>query len=219
MTNQLWDKIALFCRRTQRIKGDITNTICCWPQEPFQSCLLNALWSLLPGLILWTIWKERNKRIFKDQSTPIDIIWIKFCRNLQETIALHPWQDSDFLSSPNEESIWNNWNLSISPPTVPPSAHSIHPDSAHNWSPSSHITFKLNFYGASKGNLGLAGFGGILRNSDGNILQIYYGSIGINSNNSEELEGLWQGLLIAEEVNLSPLEVEGDSQIPMEASS
>ena len=77
----------------------------------------------------------------------------------------------------------------------------------------------MNFDGASKGNPGQVGFGGIFRNSDGNILQIYYGSIGINSKNSAELEGLWEGLLIAEEANLFPLEVEGDSQILMEASS
>lgn len=77
----------------------------------------------------------------------------------------------------------------------------------------------MNFDGASKGNLGAAGFGGIFRDAVGNSLKIYYGSIGRDSNNSAELEGLWQGLLIAEENNFSPPEVEGDSQILIDATT
>ena len=69
----------------------------------------------------------------------------------------------------------------------------------------------MNFDGASKGNPGPAGFGGIFRNSQGDALAIYYGSIGWDTNNSAELEGLWQGLNLTHLLNLSPIIVEGDS--------
>ena len=72
---------------------------------------------------------------------------------------------------------------------------------------------KLNFDGASKGNPGEAGFGGIFRDHQGRPLLIYYGSIGWDTNNSAELEGLWQGLQLAQLNNFFPLEIEGDSQI------
>jgi len=81
------------------------------------------------------------------------------------------------------------------------------------WTAPPTHTFKLNFDGASKGNPGMVGFGGILRNHEGTPLQLYFGNIGWDTNNSAELEGLWQGLLLAWKHNFQPLEVEGDSQI------
>lgn len=42
---------------------------------------------------------------------------------------------------------------------------------------------------------------------------MYYANIGRDTNNSAELEGLWQGLLLAWKHDYHPLEVEGDSQI------
>lgn len=74
-------------------------------------------------------------------------------------------------------------------------------------------TFKLNFDGASKGNLGKAGYVGIFRNHAGKPQLIYFGNIGWDTNNSAKTEGLWRGLLLARTHNYHPLEVEGDSQL------
>jgi len=35
----------------------------------------------------------------------------------------------------------------------------------------------VNFDGATKGNLGPAGYGGIFRNAEGSVLNIYHGSL------------------------------------------
>lgn len=72
---------------------------------------------------------------------------------------------------------------------------------------------QLNFEGASKGNPGREGFGGIFKNHKGNVLQTFMGSIGWDTNNLVELEGLWQGLLLAQSHGLFPLIIEGYSQI------
>ena len=77
----------------------------------------------------------------------------------------------------------------------------------------------MNFDGASKGNPGAAGFGGIFRNLAGTPLEVFFVSIGWDSNNSVELEGLQQGLCLAQEHNFFPLEVEGDSQILINATT
>lgn len=81
------------------------------------------------------------------------------------------------------------------------------------WKAPPKHSYKLNFDGASKGNPGAAGFGGIIRNHEGTPMQIYFGNMGWDTNNSAELEGLWQGLTLAWNLNLQPLVVEGDSQI------
>lgn len=49
-------------------------------------------------------------------------------------------------------------------------------------------------------------------------MHVYHGSMGQDTNNATKIEGLWQGLCIAETENLLPLEVEGDSQILRKAS-
>ena len=56
--------------------------------------------------------------------------------------------------------------------------------------PPPHLVFKLNFNGVGKENPGTVSYGRVCRNSDGVILQIFYGSIGFDTNNSAELEGL-----------------------------
>ena len=53
-----------------------------------------------------------------------------------------------------------------------------------------HLVFKLNLNGVGKENPGMVGYGRVCRNSDGVILQILYGSIGFDTNNSAEFEGL-----------------------------
>jgi len=49
---------------------------------------------------------------------------------------------------------------------------------------------KLNFYGASKGNPRLAGFGVVFINDLGNIVLTMVGSLGIDTNNASELWAL-----------------------------
>jgi ribonuclease HI len=56
----------------------------------------------------------------------------------------------------------------------------------------------MKFVGASKGNPGHAGYGGIFRSIKGRILRIYRGQIGINTNNAVEIHTLEEGLCITE---------------------
>ena len=51
-------------------------------------------------------------------------------------------------------------------------------------------TFKQNFGRDAKGNLGPAGFGGVIRDPQGRIPSFYWGSLGSCSNNIVEPEGL-----------------------------
>jgi len=117
-------------------------------------------------------------------------------------------------SNNKEQAIWNNWQLQISTPK-PAQGTSIskRPKTLTQWIPPPKNTYLLNFDGASKGNPGITGYGGVIRNSQGIPLKVYFGSIGWNTNNAAELEGLWQGLQIAQHQSFFPLIAEGDSQI------
>lgn len=113
LANKLWEKTSLRYQKDGRVKEDITNTIHNWAKTPYKSHLLNSLWRIVPSLLTWSILRERNQCIFKNQTTPIKIIWRNLCNNLQETLALHSWSDDDFPTCPQERIIWQNWNLKI----------------------------------------------------------------------------------------------------------
>lgn len=62
------------------------------------------------------------------------------------------------------------------------------------WHPPDKHILKLNYDGSAKGNLGVAGFGGVFKNSKGEIIWLYTGSLGIATNNATELHALEHGL-------------------------
>jgi hypothetical protein len=57
-----------------------------------------------------------------------------------------------------------------------------------NWKPPPEGSLKLNFDGASKGNPGRTGTGGVIRDSQGKIIRLYTGSLGNSTNNAA---GIW----------------------------
>ena len=57
------------------------------------------------------------------------------------------------------------------------------------------------------------GHGGVYRDSTRVILYIYYGSIGLETNNTEDIEGLMLGINIVSRSGWFPVTVEGDSRV------
>lgn len=107
----------------------------------------------------------------------------------------------------------DNWNIQWNQEWKIPIKSAEKSTISDKWFPPPRHVIQLNFDGASKGNLGKAGFGGIFRDHKGAPLLTFIGSNGWDTNNSVELEGLWQGLLLAQTHGFFPLMIEGDSQI------
>ena len=72
--------------------------------------------------------------------------------------------------------------------------------------------FRLNSDGSSLGNLGLAGSGGLIRNSEGDWVCGYARKIGITTSFAEELWGLRDGLLQFLNLHLPTIEIEIDAK-------
>ena len=79
--------------------------------------------------------------------------------------------------------------------------------------------FKLFFNGASKGNPGKAGGGGVVINPRGKVEIEYSWSIGHDSNNMAGAYGLWQGLKQVQKVGADEVVVIGDSMLVIQAMS
>jgi ribonuclease HI len=69
----------------------------------------------------------------------------------------------------------------------------------------------MNFDGTSKGNPGRTGMGGVIRDSKGNIIRLYAGSLGNSTNNTAKFGSLEAGLEILSREGMTNVIVEGDS--------
>ncbi|KAG9450341.1 hypothetical protein H6P81_010306 [Aristolochia fimbriata] len=70
----------------------------------------------------------------------------------------------------------------------------------------------MNFDGSSLGNPGPAGYGGVFRNAEGQILLAYTGLLGIVDSTLAEIHRVLHGLRIFQNHLVGELVVEGDSQ-------
>ena len=73
--------------------------------------------------------------------------------------------------------------------------------------------------GGSRGNPGPAGYGAVVRDSDGEVLLERYGSLGVTTNNVAEYSGLIEGLKAAHDLNATQVEVRMDSKLVIEQMS
>jgi ribonuclease H / adenosylcobalamin/alpha-ribazole phosphatase len=73
--------------------------------------------------------------------------------------------------------------------------------------------------GGSRGNPGPAGYGAVVRDTDGEVLLERYGSLGVTTNNVAEYTGLIEGLKAALELNATYVDVRMDSKLVVEQMS
>lgn len=86
-------------------------------------------------------------------------------------------------------------------------------DSPKGWTRPPVRFLKLNFDGASKGNPGSVGIGGIIRDHSGKILHIYSKALGEATNNEMEFAAMEKGLKILLRNQTENAVIEGDSEI------
>lgn len=86
------------------------------------------------------------------------------------------------------------------------------------WKPPPYGFLKVNIDGASKGNPGLAGFGGVIRDEQGQIKKIFHGHLGKATNNMAELMALEQCLEILVDLDSHNVIIEADSELIIRAA-
>jgi hypothetical protein len=66
-------------------------TIELWSDNPYNNPILNRVWETFPGFLMWNVWKERNRRIFKDKMLTRAQLWEIISINVKESISVVPW--------------------------------------------------------------------------------------------------------------------------------
>lgn len=213
-TRKLWIETRRLFQKPERLPRDINEVIFQWQKEKFQCKVVQKAWGLIAGFVIWMAWKERNHRVFQDKSKDSEIIWKRVVNLTRETILVEKWDADDWKADQNEEQIIKKLNLNYEMVhTKKISRNSTRAQSLDKFAYPRDNFMKLNFDGASKGNLGNAGFGGIFRDSQKTTRWIYVEWGGAMKNNEAELWVIHQGLRIAIRNGYRNLEIEGDSQI------
>jgi hypothetical protein len=76
-SESIWDMAAQLMRRSNRNRANIVSTIENWDLISYQNPILDRIWQLLPGFLVWQVWKERNKIIFHSTSSPPHSTWTR----------------------------------------------------------------------------------------------------------------------------------------------
>jgi ribonuclease HI len=212
-TTEIWDWAAGIFRQSNRTRGNICATINNWNESYNENEMVNLCWNLIPGMIIWAIWKERNRRIFRNESLPEGKLKEAIISQIRETVqsrncqtgkAQLTGQDSRILEYFHLKDGCNNTQVGW-PPQLQ--------IGERNWTPPPAGFLKLNFDGAAKGNPGMTGMGGVIRDSGGNIIRLYAGSMGNSTNNAAEFGALELGLEILSRERMTNTIVEGDSTL------
>lgn len=163
------------------------------------------------------IWKERNRQIFQGRKLTKEKIRDREIQLLRETILGEDWCAEDWKTDFTGNNILKKLNLSYEMTRQNQSNRQSKGNQASEKFKYPKPNFiKLNFDGASKGNPGQAGFGGIFRDSKKNTRWIYAEGGGEMTNNEAELWAIHEGLSIAIRNGYTNMEIEGDSMMTIE---
>lgn len=90
----------------------------------------------------------------------------------------------------------------------------IHPTMGQDyWQPPPPGFLKFNTDGASKGKLGMVGYGRVIRDEKGNIVVIFHSHLGNATNNMVELLAIKKSLDILRDLNMSNTIIDVESEL------
>jgi len=173
------------------------STLC--PFQTTKKGQISVLWRTLPKFILWKIWLERNNRLFMETKRIPAQVATKtkayFCESAPyfcKAKNLRPLEPKEVhwierfklrdqhqqIGSNSLQEAWEIWKEE---------------QDFEDWKrkENQHILF---FDGASKGNPGLVGRGGVLVSPTIHLELRFAWGLGIETNNRAEALALWQGI-------------------------
>eukprot|EP00253_Pinus_taeda_P011877 PITA_11877 len=211
--NHLWNWVEEILSDSNRDRRSIHNTILNWQNNFSNNQRVNNIWKTMPGFLLWTISKERNRRIFQEEHKNTDHSKETVLTNIQQLIQKKCKVDPTEKISDRDLLILKRFRLEVNHSSTSSGRQQLPNSEATQWNCPPEGSLKLNFDGTSRGNPVTAGIGGVIRNQGGKIIHIYCRELGESTNNEMEFATLKHRLRILRNLQSSKVIVEGDSSL------
>lgn len=186
-----------------------------YPHNINEKSLWHKLWIVAPKYVCWKLWLSRNESIFNQKDINAEAVARQAKDLLLETLRQTSVKDSTLR---NEEKAWLEGSSSM--PITLAIIRPIHKenwqfrDSSDNfqnwWKSQGKCT--IFFDGASKGNPGRSGAGGVIYFQNGRKEEFSWG-LGIKTNNQAEALSLLKACHLARKGNANEIIVFGDSEL------
>ena len=95
-SSQFQDQMVSIMRQTDRQRKSVISTLKNWCPKVFKNPILNKIQQCLPVFIMWKIWKERNRRVFKDSILPQHLVLNLLKNHIVESVVILPWTKEDY---------------------------------------------------------------------------------------------------------------------------
>lgn len=176
---------------------------------------LQEVWYVGPIFLLWQVWLERNRRIFRGESLEIHQVWNRILGMIQETVLAKseivlPLKRDDAAMV---DRIGLKGISPVSPCVRRGRKTKQKVQRMGKWMAPPAGTLKINTDGSSRGNPGPAGIGGIGRDSSGLVVFIFSVSKGMQTINSMEGLAILYALKRAYALGWRKVICESDSQV------
>ncbi|OVA03985.1 Ribonuclease H domain [Macleaya cordata] len=197
----LWDHFAISFGLHREDFSDFRDFIWAWFHIAPVGSQLGSLASVLPLVIVWEIWSERNCR--RHNAPPASIAFIRF-KVLKWVHFINPLMKVDKHSPSSVHNILGRFGVPLTPVRRKPLM-------VLRWSAPPPGYFLLNTDGTSAGSL--AAGGGVIRDNGGNIVAAFHSFYGPGTNNLAESRALLDGLLLCRQIGVSRIAVRVDSKL------
>lgn len=191
-------------------------------QYPFpkkSSSLFMRSWMAVTKFLCWSIWLYQNQVIFQDKWRSPEFVVIKGMQLLFEVISSRGYDEEEIKDLSTKEKDWlkiskNSKSTSNQKKKnkVPSFCIRLSRENFEEWKRNIGKV-QLLFKGATKGNPGEAGAGGMIFNLEKKYETKYAWGLGKASNNQAEALPLWQGLKISISKGIKKLIIVGDSLV------
>lgn len=185
-----------------------------------QKIPLSSVWVVSPSIVIWEIWKERNRRIFLDKKESLKRLLCRIDHSIEEVVGVAASQ-LQFQRIP--------FSLEDSRLQRACSGFKVRPSKLEEdlpmkrmgvdvvWEKPSEGWHKANFDRAAKGNPRPSGAGAIVRDSLGNTIAIGAKKLDEGTNNVIEGKAALLVVCLARAMGAKKLHLEGDSMVVTQA--
>ena len=102
-TQHCWDWLRYMLSWNSPMPNSLVNFLKSWPTNIFKG-IYRRIWNIYPSILMWEVWKERNRRIFYDQDMQPNEIVKKIEACIVETLNSH------LRNSQKEEGSFSSWD-------------------------------------------------------------------------------------------------------------